>query len=103
MFAVKNISAGLKALMLLVFGWLFVSQGLAQHGNVWALGYKRGIDFNVNPPVLIKTAIVRDTASITITGNPDGTFVSVSYSDCKGQLLVYGSPRQLWNRYNRTM
>lgn len=83
--------------MLLVLGWLFASQGLAQHGNVWALGYKRGIDFNVNPPRLIRTGIMDDTTSW------NEAVTSVSYSDCEGKLLVYGSSRQLWNKNHKTL
>lgn len=75
--------------------------GIAQHGNIWALGYKKGINFNTNPITLIATSIVKDTAYVNQFGNSLTTSESVSYSDCEGQLLVYGSSRQLWNKYHK--
>lgn len=93
----------LQVLLCLCLNVLIQHSGIAQHGNIWALGYKRGINFNVNPISLIKTSIVKDTAFVDQNGNSLTTSESVSYSDCKGQLMVYGSSRQLWNKNHKPM
>ncbi len=73
-------------------GLLVCGSVLGQHNNNWALGFKTGITFNTSPPSIIQTGIIADT-------NSHGEArVSSSYSNCKGELIVYSSGRQLWNK-----
>lgn len=104
MTVLKNIlNYRLHLLLFLCLNVLIQHSGIAQHGNVWALGYKRGLNFNTKPVTLINTSIVQDTAKVDQFGNSYATTESVSYSDCKGDLLVYGSCKQLWNKYHKPM
>ena len=70
----------------------------AQHNNNWALGLRKGITFNINPPKLIYTNITYDS-SLYNKNTP--ARISSSYSDCKGNLIVYGSGAQLWNKEHK--
>src|SRR5574343_784793 len=99
MLLLLRISNSIKLIILLSLGVFITNQGIAQHGNVWALGYKRGLDFNNNQISIIKTSIVQDTFYF----NTEPALASVSYSDCNGSLLVYGSHMQLWNKLHKPM
>ncbi len=71
---------------------IFLSGGLvhAQHENVWAFGENAGLDFNVSPPIAIKTNI----------NTREG---SASICDSKGQLLFYTDGTDLWDRNHNIM
>lgn len=78
---------------------LLVSPGLrAQHDNVWALGYKAGIDFNSGAPVAIQTAL---------NGNQPVNYHlsegSASVCDASGGLLFYTDGSYLWDRTHNFM
>lgn len=75
---------------------LFFTCCIAQHNNNWAFGAKSGLSFITNPPSLITTSIGQDT-----TGGYTNT--SSSYSDCNGNLIVYGHRSQLWNKNHKPM
>jgi hypothetical protein len=84
---------------LLLTSWCFLLVFIcsAQHNNNWAIGFKSGITFNTNPPSLIETALASDTSSSSHAR------ISSSYSNCNGELIVYGSGQQLWNRLNKPL
>ncbi len=63
----------------------------AQNDQVWAFGSKAGIDFNQNPPVAIRTAMIEAS---------EGT---ASVSDALGQLLFYTNGSMVWNRNHTLM
>jgi gliding motility-associated-like protein len=83
--------------LLLCLAVLCAQPSKAQHGNTWAVGYKKGINFNTQPISIISTALVKDTTTNSMTGT------SVSYCDCDGNLQLYGSGNQFWNKYHRPM
>lgn len=68
------------------------SIGLNAQGenNIWCFGDKRGINFNVNPPVFLTTQMT------TIEG-------SAAVSDAAGNLLFYTSGADTWDRSGSLM
>ncbi|MES2616314.1 MAG: gliding motility-associated C-terminal domain-containing protein [Bacteroidota bacterium] len=75
---------------------VFILQG--QHNNNWALGWHSGITFNTVPPSTIKTAIANDTDQLS-----SAAFNCASYSDCNGNLIIYGNGNYLWNKNNKLL
>jgi gliding motility-associated-like protein len=70
----------------------------AQYENVWALGYKAGIDFNSGTPVAIQTAI---------NGNQPVNYHlsegSASVCDANGALLFYTDGSYIWDKTHNFM
>ncbi len=58
--------------------------------NIWAFGQNAGLDFNSGSPVAIKTAIIGDEGTATI-------------SDANGQLLFYTEGSTIWDRSHNVM
>jgi hypothetical protein len=71
------------------------SEMKAQTGNVWAFGYKNGLDFSQTPPKLISTGI--EGFGYKAADH------SSSISDCKGNLLFYMSPIAIFNKNHEVM
>lgn len=68
---------------------------LAQHGNNWPIGINSGISFTKKGIEKIETKIEEDTSNTASTWASR----SVSFSDCVGNLILYGSSYDIWNRY----
>jgi PKD repeat protein len=71
----------------------------SQNNNNWALGYKKGINFNTLSPSILNTDIKSDTSNLSITGS----FTSASYSNCDGKLIIYGNGTKIWNSKHELM
>jgi hypothetical protein len=69
-----------------------------QQGNVWAFAYHAGLDFNFTPPKPITTGIKYPNVSFEADA-----FSSASISDCRGQLLFYGTGATVYNKKNKLM
>jgi len=79
----------LKTIILLLFV-LFEGKAIAQQGNVWTFGYHTGIDFNTNPPVVLK--------SLPSIQQPNS---SASICDSFGRLLLYSDGFNVYNEKNQ--
>ena len=73
--------------------------GLSQHGDNWPIGLFSGIKFTSSGPVKITTKIEYDTGAQSNSWAPR----SVSFSDCNGELVAYGSSNQMWNKFGFTI
>ncbi len=70
---------------------LFINTtGTAQYENFWAFGGNAGIDFNRNPPEVLRTAINTNEGSASICND-------------QGQLLFYTDGTSVWDRNNTLM
>jgi PKD repeat protein len=74
----------------------------AQQGNVWAFGYHSGLDFNFRSPKPIKT-IIHYPNYCNPVGSSCPAISSSSISDCRGNLLFYGTNAEIYNRFNTLM
>ncbi len=70
----------------------------AQYENVWALGYKAGIDFNSGVPFAIETALNSNQPV-----NYQLSEGSASICDANGALLFYTDGSYLWDRTHNFM
>lgn len=62
----------------------------AQYDNFWAFGFGVGIDFNTNPPTMVRTSIFTREGSASIC-------------DSTGQLLFYTDGSDVWDRQHNIM
>lgn len=84
----------MKLRLSLILLILKVSMAFAQHGDNWTFGLYSGIRFTPLGVQKIKTKIERDTT----TSDRNPPFQAFSYSDCDGNLVLYGSHNQMWNK-----
>lgn len=84
------------ALVTFLLGGSFVSLAQKQ-ANVWYFGRNMGLDFNLNPPVLLLDG------RIDYDDTPDNLEASSSIADEKGNLLFYTNGVKVWNRQHEVM
>lgn len=87
-----------KRSLIIISNLFFCFCAYSQQNNNWAFGLNEGISFNKNHPSLINTSICRDTNNKNIAANQ-----CISFSNCQGNLVVYGSGSQLWNKNHKPM
>lgn len=76
---------------LLCCGVLFVkAQSENKEESIWCFGDNVGLDFNTDPPTLIASAAIGESAF-------------ASYSDADGSLLFYTNGEQVWNSAHAPM
>lgn len=77
---------------------------VAQHNNNWAIGLMKGVSFNENTLKIIKTKVTHDdTLSNYIQDLTKSANSTCSYSNCNGELIVYGGGKYLWNKNNKPL
>ncbi len=82
----------------MVFAALCKYPVTAQMGNNWCFGYKAGISFNASPAKAFTSAIHN------FKYDSVGTYFNQSYSNCKGELLLYiGDGRYIWNKEHKLL
>lgn len=80
-----------KLIFFLISWYLWSSTNLhAQYENFWAFGSNAGINFNSNPPQVVRTAIKTNEGSASIC-------------DDQGRLLFYTDGTDVWDRNNSVM
>lgn len=98
-----SLSISNKLILGLVVFLISSTQAFSQYNlpqnNVWAFGYRFGMDFNgSNPPSVINTAINVHTDTFSIFGE-----ANASVCDEEGNLLFYTNGSRVWDRANNLM
>ncbi len=77
--------------------WIISICGAQKQANVWYFGKRIGINFNVDPPVLLLDG------QIDYDETPDNLESAASIADENGNLLFYTNGVKVWNRLHQVM